>query len=219
MILNGVTVTLDPSGALYVPREGTLVAADLHFEKGSSYAAKGQPLPPYDTAATLRALAAVIERHRPTRVICLGDSFHDDGAGGRMNAADAATVRALTADRDWIWITGNHDPHPPEDLGGRIEREVMLDGLRLQHEPRVRAAAGQIAGHLHPKASVRVRGRRIQRRCFASDGLRLILPSFGAYTGGLSVLDRAFAKLFPGPFHAHMISNGHIRSVPSRRLV
>ncbi len=218
MILNGVKVQMEPAGGLYIPRDEILVVADLHFEKGSAYAARGLPLPPYDTASTLADLAGLLQRLRPRTVVCLGDSFHDSGAGRRLNPVDRDHIRKLTGSHDWIWIVGNHDPEPPLDLGGRIEAELMLDGLLLRHQPRARAPAGEIAGHLHPKATLKTRGRRIQRRCFASDGRRMILPSFGAYTGGLDVLDQAFASLFPGPFHAHMISDNQVLSVASHKL-
>lgn len=219
MIVNGARLEPDLSGGLFWPAESLLIVADLHFEKGSAYAARGVPLPPYDTPATLDDLAALIERHEPQTVVCLGDSFHDRRAGERLAEADVVRLKALRAGRDWIWIAGNHDPEPPARLGGRVLDEYRRGPLRLRHEPRPAPAPGEVAGHLHPKAAVRVRGRRMVRRCFVTDGLRLILPSFGAFTGGLDVLDTAFQRLFPGAFHAHMLGRASIHRVASRRLV
>jgi len=218
MLINGARLLADPGGVVFWPDESLLLVADLHLEKGSAYAARGQLLPPYDTAATLARLAQAIERHDPQGVVCLGDSFHDDGAGARLAAEDLRTLQGLMAGRSWTWIAGNHDPVPPAAVGGTVCDELSIGALTLRHEPRPHPVAGEIAGHLHPKAAIRVRGRRISRRCFAGDGLRLVLPAFGAYTGGLDVLDEAFAPLFPGPFHAHLLGDGRLHCVPSKRL-
>lgn len=194
--LNGTEVLPDPSGALFWPEQSTLVVADLHFEKGSSYAERGVFLPPYDTRATLRALAEVCARLRPARVVSLGDAFHDLGAAGRMGVAEAQTLQGLTRAHDWIWIAGNHDPAPPREFGGQVRETLRLGGLFFRHEPLETPEAGEVAGHLHPCARVRRNGRSVRRKCFVTDGARLVMPSFGAYTGGLNVKDAAFKPLF-----------------------
>jgi DNA ligase-associated metallophosphoesterase len=218
MILNGVKIELDPSGALFVPGASMLIFSDLHLEKGSAIAARGLPVPPYDTAKTLDMIKRAATKHRPAQIISLGDSFQDRDAGERLDGPDVATIQSLTKSYDWVWITGNHDPNPPDWLGGRIVDELAVEGLVLRHEPLEGQARGEIAGHLHPKASIRSRGRRIGRRCFASDGLRLVMPAFGAYTGGLNVRDRAFEKFFPGPFFAHMLGDRNIHTITSAKL-
>ena len=192
----GVALVADPAGALYEPRSGALIVADLHLEKGSSFARRGQFLPPYDTATTLGRLARLVETYRPRAVIALGDSFHDRAAASRLSEADRATIAALQSGRDWIWISGNHDPEPPAGLEGETAAEMTLGALILRHEPVAGAAAGELAGHLHPVAKVAIRGRGLRRRCFATDGARVVLPAFGAYAGGLNVRDRAFDGLF-----------------------
>ncbi|MBZ8133886.1 hypothetical protein CLD20_11460 [Afifella sp. IM 167] len=200
--LAGREIALDPSGAIYDHETGTLIVSDLHLEKASSYARRRVFLPPYDTAATLSALARLVMRRQPTRILCLGDSFHDGEGAARMDGADIARLAALMAGREFVWIAGNHDPHPPAGLGGDCCEEVTIGALTLRHEPSrhgkgERGPAGEVAGHLHPAAKVSGRGRSVRRRAFVTDGERLVMPSFGVLTGGLNVLDRAFLALFP----------------------
>ncbi len=212
----GVTLLADPSGALFWEEQDLLVVSDLHLEKGSSFAARGVLLPPYDTAATLSRLAVVIARHDPHMVIALGDSFHDRTAHERLSAPDRDAMSALQARRDWIWISGNHDPALPSDLGGVVASEVCIGPIAFRHEPT--GAAGEIAGHLHPKARVPTRARTVERRCFASDGERAVMPAFGAYTGGLSVRDVAFAKIFRTPgFMAHVLGDNRVHTITASR--
>jgi DNA ligase-associated metallophosphoesterase len=212
----GVDLVADLSGALFWESERLLVVSDLHLEKGSSFATRGVLLPPYDTVATLSRLAAVIARHDPRTVIALGDSFHDRAAHERLSAPDRDAIAALQVRRDWIWISGNHDPALPADLGGVVASEVALGGLAFRHEPT--GAAGEIAGHLHPKARVSTRGRSMERRCFACDGERAVMPAFGAYTGGLSIRDEAFAKIFKAPgFVAHVLGDRRLHTIAAAR--
>jgi hypothetical protein len=212
----GVTMYADLSGALFWEEQSLLVVSDLHLEKGSSFAARGVLLPPYDTVATLSRLAAVIARHDPRMVIALGDSFHDRDAHARLSPADRGALTALQARRDWIWISGNHDPAIPSDFGGVVATEVAIGRIAFRHEPT--GAFGEIAGHLHPKARVPTRGRTMERRCFACDTERLVMPSFGAYTGGLSIRDTAFTKIFGAPaFMAHVLGDARVHSIAASR--
>ncbi len=208
----------DPSGALYWPAQSMLLVADLHFEKGSAFASKGQMLPPYDTRATLRALDGAIERHKPQVVVALGDSFHDGGAGDRITEDDRTRIQALTAATSWVWLTGNHDEILPEGIGGKTAVELHIGALVLRHEPRAAPARGELAGHLHPAAVVRTRNRALRRRCFAGDGERLILPSFGAFTGGLDITDEAFNGLFTGAPTAWVLGKKQVYEIPPARL-
>jgi DNA ligase-associated metallophosphoesterase len=217
--VNGETLLLDACGAAFSPSHSTLIFSDLHFEKGSSYARGRQFLPPYDTTNTLLRMARAIARHKPARVIALGDSFHDANAADRLGTEERGMLEAMGKSASLVWITGNHDPHPPAWLAGEIAEVYQMGGLTFRHEPLAAFQPGEVAGHLHPCATVAKWGRSVRKRCFVSDGLRLILPSFGAYTGGLDVGETAIASLFAGPFHAYMLGNSRVYAIPRRVAV
>ena len=217
--IHGEAALCDPRGALFLPDFRLLVVSDLHLEKGSAFARRGRLLPPYDTGATLDLLDRVIADHRPRVVVSLGDSFHDGGGAQRMPPPYRERLIAMMRGRDWIWIAGNHDPAAPADLPGAVADEMAFGRLCLRHEPRPGAAAGEIAGHLHPGAMVVQRGRAVRRRCFATDGDRLVMPAFGAYTGMLNVLDAAFAPLLRRErLVAHMLGQARVYAIAGRRL-
>ncbi len=220
LVVAGVTFVAEPAGAIYWPGEKLLIVADLHLEKGSAFAARGVLLPPYDTATTLARLARLIECYAPRLVIALGDSFHDGGGPARMSDTSRVALKALQRGRDWIWIAGNHDPDPAENIGGRFADTWALGALTFRHEPSPQGSEGEIAGHLHPLARVARRGRAVSRRCFASDSRRLVMPAFGAYAGGLNVRDRAIVSLFGSlSFTAHMLGAGRLYAVPAARCL
>ena len=207
----GASAMLDPAGALWLPRSRTLVVSDLHLEKSSSFARRGMMLPPYDSGATLALLAQLIRRRDPAQIVCLGDSFHDCGGFGRLADDNCLQLAEMQRGRSWIWITGNHDRALPAQIGGEITAEHVCEGLSFRHEPLAGAAPGEVAGHLHPSAKVRGRGRSVRCRAFATDGSRLVLPAFGVLAGGLNVLDRAFAPLFlAGALRAVLIGGGRL---------
>ncbi len=214
-----MVVTALPEGALWIDSARTLVVSDLHLEKGSAYAKRGQMLPPYDTRTTLKRLTLLIDALAPTTIVSLGDSFHDVGGPDRMDGDDLAHLRTLTSQCDWIWILGNHDPEVPADLGGVMKSEIRIDNLTLRHEPQADARPGEIAGHLHPCAKVTGRGTAVRRRCFATNGERLVMPAFGAYTGGLNVRDDAFAPLFPGGVTALVMARTRVLPAAHHRLI
>jgi DNA ligase-associated metallophosphoesterase len=192
----GVVLEAFPEGALWWAETRMLVVADLHLEKGSSFARRGQLVPPYDTFETMSRLARLIACLRPQVVVALGDSFHDAEAADRLTASARAMLKGLQAGREWIWIAGNHDPDKPAGLEGMAATELAIGKLVFRHEPLARRADGEIAGHLHPCARVYGRGKSVRRRCFVGDGYRLVMPALGAYTGGLDIFDRAYAGLF-----------------------
>lgn len=219
----GTRVLLDPAGALFLPESRTLVVADLHLEKASSFARRGMLLPPYDSGATLKHLALVVARRAPRRVIALGDSFHDSGGYARLGEADRLRLAALQGGRDWIWITGNHDPDFPEGIDGEVAEEFYADGLVFRHEPEEAEAlgevVGEVAGHLHPAAKIRGNGRSVRCRAFVTDGKRMVLPAFGVLAGGLNVLNAAFAPLFAaGALRPFLIGDGRLFPVAFEAL-
>jgi DNA ligase-associated metallophosphoesterase len=185
-----------PYGALYWDAERTLIVADLHLEKGAVSAARGALLPPYDTRATLQRLALLIEAFQPRRIAALGDSFHTSRSAAELAGEDRAMLACLQKGREWYWISGNHDPDLPPSVGGVICTALTISGVTLRHEPKPELPSAEIAGHLHPCARIVQRGTALRRKCFATDGRRLVMPAFGAYTGGLNVLDKAFGALF-----------------------
>ncbi len=214
----GITLVADAAGALYWPEQRLLAIADLHLEKGSSFAARGVLLPPYDTRATLSRIARLLVRYAPRMVIALGDSFHDADGPMRLGTADRAALTALQRGRDWVWIAGNHDPEAGEGIGGSFHGTLAIGALIFRHEPS--GAHGEIAGHLHPVARVRSRAGSVSRRCFASDGLRLVMPAFGAYAGGLNIRHRAFTGIFGTlAFTAHVLGQRRLYAVAAERCL
>jgi hypothetical protein len=213
MTIAGAQAHLRVSGALWLADERALVVADVHLEKGSAYAARGQLLPPYDTRDALVRLAADAAALNPRLIVMLGDAFHDGQAEGRLSSDDVERLHALARGRTLVWIVGNHDPAPPTRLPGEAADELDLAGLTLRHEPGGGPVSGEVAGHLHPCARIVAGGRSVRRRCFVTDGERLILPAFGAYAGGLNIRDQAFNGLFVcppvavalGPRRAHAV--------------
>jgi DNA ligase-associated metallophosphoesterase len=192
----GERLMLDPLGGLAWPDAGVLVAADLHLEKGTAAAARGQLVPPWDSQATLERLERLVRRWQPRTLVLLGDSFHDSRGAARLAPADRARIAHLAQGRRLIWVLGNHDPSPPEGLPGEAVEAWARGALVFRHEAR-RGTAGEVCGHHHPKAAVATRAGRVSRPCFVADAGRVMLPALGAYTGGLDVGNPAIAGLFP----------------------
>ncbi|MGK9167049.1 ligase-associated DNA damage response endonuclease PdeM [Inquilinus limosus] len=208
----------DPSGVLWWPERRWLLVADLHLEKATALAQRSRRLlPPYDSTATLARLGAAIDRLDPAAVVALGDSFHDSEGADRLAADDLAMLTRLARGRDWTWVLGNHDPDLPATLPGDRTEELRLDGLVCRHVARP-GDAGEISGHYHPKAAVDGRAGRVTGRCFVADSDRLVLPAFGAYTGGLDVLDPAIRGLLAPAFHVWLIGRAGLHRFPGARL-
>jgi uncharacterized protein len=216
----GVALVADIAGALYWPEEQLLVVSDLHLEKGSSFASRGILLPPYDTVSTLERLAGLLTRYAVRTVVALGDNFHDEGGPARLAVPDRATLSELQRGRDWIWIAGNHDPRPGDGIGGVFARSLALGALVFRHEPKPQPSEGEIAGHLHPSARVRQRGRTLVRRCFVADETRLVMPAFGAYAGGLNIRHAAFVQVFGAlAFTAHLLGQRRLYAFAAARCL
>lgn len=215
----GKSFAVDQSGALYWPAEKAIIVADLHLEKGSSYASKGQLLPPYDTRDTLLRLAQAIDRYDVDKIIALGDNCHDNYAANRMNEADLEILAIMQEDREWLWISGNHDPMIDKRLGGQSAPSITVEGIEFRHQPRPGRITHEIAGHMHPAARLSIYGTTIRRPCFVANGRRLVLPAFGAFTGGLNVLDEDFLPLFgTDGFSVWMLGHDGVYPVATRQL-
>ena len=215
--LGGIALTADHAGVLVINDEQVLIVSDLHLEKGTSLARRGALLPPYDTRSTLARLQRAILRLRPRLVVALGDSFHDAGGCQRLTAEDRKVLVGLQQGRDWIWIAGNHDPELPAELGGERRDTWQHGELGFRHEPSL-DGSNEIAGHLHPCARVSRGGHSQRRPCFALGGDRLLLPAFGAYTGGLNVLDPAITEVFGGVPQVALVGRSGVYPVPARQL-
>jgi DNA ligase-associated metallophosphoesterase len=181
----GETFEATPSGALFWPARQALLVADLHLEKASWFARMGQFLPPYDSHATLTALARAVEQTKAKRLYGHGDSFHDRFGCDRLPAEARMLLTELTDKLDWTWIVGNHDPGFADHCGGRIEDQVALGGIALRHEAMPDDPRPEMSGHFHPKLRLQLKGRHVSRRCFVVSKSKIILPAFGSLTGGL----------------------------------
>ncbi|MDA9929817.1 ligase-associated DNA damage response endonuclease PdeM [Alphaproteobacteria bacterium] len=204
---------LHPSGAMFWQAEASLIVGDLHLEKASSYHASGQFLPPYDTVQTLDRLAGTVTEFAPRQLILLGDIFHDGAAWGRMQAADQARLTDILAPLSPIWIEGNHDQHfvPPGHFGsGQHDRA----GIVLRHIMDKGEASPEISAHFHPAAVISHRGTRLRRPCFVKTRTKLVLPAFGALTGGLDCSDSALSLLHGQDTQLYLLGTDGVFAAP-----
>jgi DNA ligase-associated metallophosphoesterase len=211
----GERLMLDPAGVLHWPARRLLCVADLHLEKGSAFAARGQLVPPYDTRETLSRLLPLLRRYRPQRIVFLGDSFHDDAGVARLGAHERTALVHALAGIEAVWVAGNHDPAPPAGLPGAAVETWTEGRVVFRHVPVPgRFAGAEVAGHLHPKAAAPTRAGSVTRACFLADGQRVLMPAFGAYTGGLEIVDPAIASLFPRGGRAFLLGAERLYSFP-----
>jgi uncharacterized protein len=190
----GQTFEMAGEAALYWRAQEALLVSDLHLEKASAFALIGQMLPPYDSVSTLQDIAALCSKYSPTKIISLGDNFHDDDREHRLAEDAAALLVDLTRATEWIWITGNHDRAVSGIWGGKAFDALTLGGITLRHEAKAGDPHPEISGHFHPKFRQILRGRMVKRRCFVKTPRKMIMPAFGALTGGLDVQDAAILK-------------------------
>ncbi|MEL6817123.1 MAG: ligase-associated DNA damage response endonuclease PdeM [Pseudomonadota bacterium] len=222
----GEEVLFDPAGILFFPSLRLLVVSDLHLEKASSFARKRIFLPPYDTAATLTRLAALVAKYDPAIIVSLGDSFHDEEAALRLSSDTRRAIETLVVGRDMVWVTGNHDPHPPAGCPGDTVDELAVSGITFRHIAQRLFGGPEISGHYHPAAVLRARGKKVRRNCFACDGQRMVMPAFGVLTGGLPISHPEVSALFDrarlcafmlGSNQVYPISANDLVGMPSKR--
>ncbi len=198
--------------ALFWPMRRALIVADLHFEKASWYARSGQYLPPFDSEATLARLAALADRTDAAELWCLGDNFHDAGGPERLSDAARGVLAALAASLRLVWITGNHDADAA--FVGECHAEIVVDGVVLRHEAQTSETRPELSGHFHPKIRVQTAARTISRPCFVRSGNRLLLPAFGALTGGLDARDPALSHFHATDARAFVVTERALLQVP-----
>lgn len=210
-------LTAEADGSLWWPERSALIIADLHLEKATALAGRGALLPPFDTRETLMRLQAAVLRREPRLVISLGDAFHDRHGPARLEPPERALLEDLARGRDWLWIAGNHE-RGAVPFGEALD-DLALGLLRFRHEPLPDSVPGEVAGHFHPKAAIRVHGRKVVRPCFATDGQRLVLPAFGVFTGGLDLMHPALRGLFGEDLCALMLASTTVHAVAASKLV
>jgi len=193
--LNGDEVAAHADGTALFDRGRMMVVSDLHLEKGRALSTTS-PIPQYDTDATLDSLEKAIFRDQPERLLFLGDSFHRSDLARSLAPSHQDRIHALARGREVIWITGNHDPDLPSFLPGTAAEEILIGSIWFRHIALTEFTGGEVSGHYHPKARIKTRARGVSGKCFIHDGRRLIMPAFGAYTGGLSVEAPAINGLF-----------------------
>jgi DNA ligase-associated metallophosphoesterase len=200
----GEQLLLDPAGALVWPRLSLLAVADLHLEKGSACARQGSLVPPWDSRDTLERFATLVRTYRPATIVSVGDGFHDDGGAARLHASEARVLAGIASNARLVWVCGNHDPSPPACIQGECMAQLAIGTLLFRHQAQ-HGAEGEISGHFHPKARIATRAGDVVRPCFIAAPHRIILPSFGAYTGGLDITSPAISALFPHGAEAFLL--------------
>ena len=218
LLLNGEDAVMRPSGALWLEAASVLIVADLHLEKGSAYATRGQLLPPYDSRETLGRLGRETEALKPQTLVLLGDTFHDGAGEFRLGVSETDVLSSMGRGRSLIWVLGNHDSGGPASLPGEVVEDLAVGSLILRHEPVPGAQPGEVSGHLHPCARVASPRGSVRRRCFVTDGARVVVPAFGAYAGGLNILDPAFDGLFGGPLIAGALGSDRVHAVGRKSM-
>lgn len=212
----GHTFILDPLGLMIWPEQKTAIVADLHLEKGSYFALGGQMLPQQESIETLEKLHRALEMSGCGKLILLGDSFHDEQGFQRLSKEARSLFDLIKERYEVIWIVGNHDgSFVPE--GMQAYDELDIENITFRHEA-VHGANHEISGHYHPKAILKLRGTRVSRPCFVANKNQVILPAFGALTGGMDVTSEEISNFFEGSFDAFLLGQRKIYKVSSNRL-
>ena len=194
---------LHHQGVLFWPEMKLAVVSDLHLEKGSYYAELGQFVPPHDTYQTLLQLKSILDFGAIHKVVLLGDSFHDNDGYDRMSRQERDMLNYLCNKYELIWIIGNHDNDFALD-GVKFCDEITIEDVVFRHEHQ-NLATNEISGHYHPKAYLKLQGKKVTRPCFIHDDKKLIMPAFGAFTGGLNHNDPVIQAIFTNEYYLGLL--------------
>ena len=201
LTIAGETLNLLPERALWWPAQRVLWVADLHLGKAATFRALGQPVPSGTTAANLQRLSKLIAHYQPVQLVFLGDFLH---------AAQSRTTTLLAALADWrsahaalacTLVRGNHDSRagdPPVELGIIVVDEPHPMGpFDACHYPQRQPDRMVLAGHVHPALTLQGAGRdRLRLPCFCLEAGQLVLPAFGEFTCGWTMVPQPGRQLF-----------------------
>ena len=186
--LAGEQVLLLPEKALYWPARKMLVIADIHFGKAASFRAQGVPVPRGTTTQNLDGLDALMAQHQTLEILFLGDFLHARAAHATATLAAMLAWRQRNGKLRLTLVRGNHDLHagdPAAALGIEMADEPHTVGaFSFCHHPDIVAPGYVLAGHVHPVYVLSSRLDSLRLPCFLAGPTRMILPSFGAFTGG-----------------------------------
>jgi DNA ligase-associated metallophosphoesterase len=177
--------------AVYWQRERLLAIADIHFGKAAAFRSFGIPVPRGTTSENLDALDALIDATGAHHVLFLGDFLHARAAHAAGTQAAMLAWRRRRQDLVLTLVRGNHDKHagdPADALGiALVDEPYTVGALSFCHHPDLDAPGYVLAGHVHPVYVLATRFDALRLPCFVVGPRRMILPSFGSFTGGHTV--------------------------------
>lgn len=198
----GQTLHLLAEGAIWWGAARTLILSDIHLGKPSAFRLGGIPVPESVTHRDLDRLDALIAATRPDRLLILGDLVHSrDWRAEPTRSIIHERLTRLAASTRIELVPGNHDRHThalPHDLPIHIHHDALHEPpFHFTHEPSDADHPALICGHIHPVASLHTGpGGRIRAKCFWISRNRVVLPSFGSFTGGHAVRPAQDDRLF-----------------------
>nr|WP_315256388.1 ligase-associated DNA damage response endonuclease PdeM [uncultured Duganella sp.] len=200
IVIAGEELLMLPQKALYWPREAMLIIADIHFGKAASFRALGVPVPSGTTTANLLALEDLMARHPVRQIIFLGDFLHAKAAHATATLAAMQVWRERHPDVRLTLVRGNHDARagdPPDRLDiTMVDEPHVIGPFAFCHHPDILVPSYVLAGHVHPVYRLRSGWDSLLLPCFLVGTERMVLPSFGAFTGGHPVAPQPGERLF-----------------------
>jgi uncharacterized protein len=198
--LAGERVLLLAQKALYWPHERMLVVADIHFGKAAAFRSLGVPVPRGTTTENLAQLDLLIDQYGARQILFLGDFLHSKAAHAKPTQDALLAWRQRRHDLLLTLVRGNHDRHagdPADRLGITLVDEPYTQGpFSFCHHPDLAAPGYVLAGHIHPVFVLATRFDALRLPCFVAGARRMILPSFGAFTGGYVITPEADDRIW-----------------------